>query len=127
MRNTGLYAVFAAAVVVVTGITGFAQTYDAAPGQGRLPNLSAEDRIRHMSAVLKLTADQQARLRPILQDYEKENAAINNAPALSQQEKASRRRKSREAKDAKIAQLLNPEQRAAFERSRKIREKMGIE
>ena len=96
----------------------------AAERQNALPRrLPPAERLMHMRRGLHLSPAQEARIKPIL---DRHDAGVRKIDADPEGEKQARKRKLRQATDASIMSVLLPEQRARFERSRQIREKMGI-
>ena len=104
--------------VSLAGCVAFAQDSattlpaGAAPGHDRVHKDSAEKRLKRMSKRLKLTDEQKEKLLPILQDEEKQAAAVEGDSALSPQQKHKKMREIRLASRSQMDPILTPEQKA---------------
>jgi Spy/CpxP family protein refolding chaperone len=78
-------------------------------GQGK-SGPSAEKRLQHLTRQLDLSAEQQAQIRPILQEEESQLAALRAETTLSREERRSRLQELYAATFKKIRPILTPEQ-----------------
>jgi protein CpxP len=73
-----------------------------------------EAHLQMLSEKLKLTDDQKAKLRPILQDQEKQLKAVHDDSSLSQEQKIAKKKAIHESFHEQINAELTPEQQAKF-------------
>jgi protein CpxP len=85
-------------------------------GGRRMP--SVDDQIKHLTKKLNLSADQQTKLKPILEDQRKQMEAIRDDSSLSRQDRFSKMQALRESSDADIKGVLNEEQQKNFDKMR---------
>jgi periplasmic protein CpxP/Spy len=85
-------------------------------GGRRMP--SVDDQIKHLTKKLNLSADQQTKLKPILEDQRKQMEAVHNDSSLSRQDRFSKMQALRESSDADIKGVLNEEQQKNFDKMR---------
>jgi periplasmic protein CpxP/Spy len=79
-------------------------------GQGRgMP--SVDDHVKLLTEKLDLTADQQAKIKTILEDQRQQMDAIRKDDSLSREDKMSKARALREASQAKVREILNDDQK----------------
>jgi Spy/CpxP family protein refolding chaperone len=78
----------------------------ARPARGR-----AERELQRMTARLSLTEEQQAKIRPILQDRNKQLDDLRAQSSLPQGEARAKAAEIRKSARQQIAQILTPEQR----------------
>jgi Spy/CpxP family protein refolding chaperone len=78
----------------------------APPARGRV-----ERQLQRMSQSLNLTDDQKARIRPILQERNKQLADLRAKSSLPQGEARAKAREIRKSARQQIDQILTPEQR----------------
>ena len=92
------------------------------PGMGRhmggrrMP--SVDEQLKHLSEKLNLTDDQQAKLKPILEDQRKQMEQIRDDSALSRQDRFSKMQELRQGSDTQIKNVLNEEQQKNFDKMR---------
>jgi protein CpxP len=98
----------------------FAQTAPAAPEAAPPPagmhghHMMAPDpdkQIAHMTAKLNLTADQQAQIKPILQDRQTQMMALHSDSTLAGPDKMAKMKSINQESHAKIEAVLNDEQK----------------
>ena len=87
-------------------------------GMGHRPMESVDDQIKHLTKKLKLSDDQQAKLKPILEDQRKQMEAIHNDSSLSREDRFSKMQALRQSSDAQIKSVLNEEQQKNFDKMR---------
>jgi protein CpxP len=85
-------------------------------GGRRMP--SVDDQIKHLTKKLNLSADQQTKLKPILEDQRKQMEAVHNDSSLSRQDRFSKMQALRQSSDADIKGVLNEEQQKNFDKMR---------
>jgi periplasmic protein CpxP/Spy len=71
----------------------------------------AEQRLKRLSKKVNLTDDQKEKVRPILQNEEKQTADLDNDSALTPQQKHKKTREIRMASRSQIDEILTPEQK----------------
>ena len=89
------------------------------PGMGRgMGRRPMDDQIKHLSKKLNLSDDQQAKLKPILEDQRKQMEAIHNDSSLSREDRFGKMQALRQSSDAQIKGVLNEEQQKSFDKMR---------
>ena len=79
-------------------------------GQGRgMPNV--EDHLKLLTEKLDLTADQQTKVKTILEDQRQQMDAIRKDDSLSREDKMSKMRALRETSQAKLREILTDDQK----------------
>jgi periplasmic protein CpxP/Spy len=86
--------------------------------------------LKHLSKRLNLSDDQQTKIKPILEDQQKQMQQLWSDNALSRQDRFSKMRDIRENSDAQIKNVLNQDQQKQFDKMReeqrsRMRERMG--
>jgi protein CpxP len=87
-------------------------------GMGRRPMESVDDQIKHLSKKLNLTDDQQAKLKPILEDQRKQMEQIHGDSSLSREDRFSKMQALRQSADTQIKSVLTEEQQKSFDKMR---------
>lgn len=87
-------------------------------GMGHHPMGSVDDQIKHLSKKLNLSDDQQAKLKPILEDQRKQMEAIHGDGSLSREDRFGKMQALRQSSDAEIKSVLNEEQQKSFDKMR---------
>ena len=87
-------------------------------GMGRRPMESVDDQIKHLSKKLNLTDDQQAKLKPILEDQRKQMEQIHGDSSLSREDRFSKMQALRQSSDTQIKSVLTEEQQKSFYKMR---------
>ena len=106
---------------LLTGLSAFAQDSSQpapAPQQNRRHGNSAEKRLKRMSKRLKLTDEQKEKLRPVLEEEEKQATAANADTTLSQQQKHKKMREIRLNSRSQMDAILTPEQKEQMPKMR---------
>lgn len=79
---------------------------------------SVADRIKHLTQKLNLTDDQQAKLKPILEDQRKQMEQIHNDSSLSREDRFSKMQQVRASSDTQIKAVLTADQQKKFDKMR---------
>ncbi|HYM08774.1 MAG TPA: hypothetical protein VEU11_19640 [Terriglobales bacterium] len=87
-------------------------------GMGHHPMMSVDDQLQHLTKKLKLSDDQQAKLKPILEDQNKQMQQIHNDSSLSREDRFSKMQDLRQSSDTQIKSVLNEEQQKSFDKMR---------
>jgi protein CpxP len=133
-RKSFVATAFLAALLSL-GVAAFAQNDQSAPppppasdqpsGQpgagkhmGGRPMMSVDDQVKHLSKKLNLSSDQQAKLKPILEDQRTQMEAVHNDASLSRQDRMSKMQDLRKSSDEQIKAVLNPDQQKNFDKMR---------
>jgi periplasmic protein CpxP/Spy len=77
-----------------------------------------DDQVKHLTQKLSLTDDQQAKLKPILEDQRKQMDQIHNDSSLSREDRFSKMQQARTAGDTQIKALLTADQQKKFDKMR---------
>ncbi len=92
------------------------------PGMGRhmgrrhMPTV--DDQLKHLTKKLNLSDDQQAKLKPILEDQRKQMDAIRDDSSMSRQDRFSKMQELRQSSDTQIKSVLNDDQQKTFDKMR---------
>jgi periplasmic protein CpxP/Spy len=86
--------------------------------------------LKHLSKRLNLSDDQQTKIKPILEDQQKQMQQLWSDNSLSRQDRFSKMRDIRENSDAQIKNMLNEDQQKNFDKMReeqrsRMRERRG--
>lgn len=87
-------------------------------GMGRRPMMSVDDQLQRLTKKLNLSDDQQAKLKPILEDQNKQMQQIHNDTSLSREDRFSKMQDLRQSSDTQIKSVLNEEQQKSFDKMR---------
>jgi len=79
---------------------------------------SVDDQIKHLTKKLSLSDDQQAKLKPILEDQRKQMETIHNDSSLSREDRFSKMQALRQSSDTQIKSVLNEDQQKNFDKMR---------
>jgi Spy/CpxP family protein refolding chaperone len=79
---------------------------------------SVDDQIKHLTKKLNLSDDQQAKLKPILEDQRKQMDTIHNDSSLSREDRFSKMQELRQNSDTQIKSVLNEDQQKNFDKMR---------
>jgi Spy/CpxP family protein refolding chaperone len=101
------------------GAVAFAQQNPPAGGgdqQGPRRGMpSVDDQLKTMTDKLNLTADQQAKIKPILEDSRTQMQAVMKDDSLSQDDRRAKMRGVRESTNSKIRDVLTDTQKKQFD------------
>lgn len=78
--------------------------------QGRLQRVTPESRLERMATRLNLSADQKAKILPILQEESKEIATLRNDTTLTRLQRQQKMQELRDRYHNRIKEQLTPEQ-----------------
>lgn len=109
-------------VICLLGAAAFAQQ-NSPPGGGDQPQPqgqrrgmpSVDDQIKMMTDRLNLTADQQAKIKPILENQRTQAQALMKDDSLSQDDKRAKMRSLRDSTNSKIRDVLTDAQKKQFD------------
>lgn len=87
-----------------------------APRQRRMMN--PDRQLEHMTKVLNLSADQQAQIKPILQDRQQQMQALWQDQSLSRQDRHAKAQAIQQDSRTKLEAALNDQQKQKFEEMR---------
>jgi periplasmic protein CpxP/Spy len=114
---------FAAGLIVVGQTSHAMQTAPApqehgAMGGSTMAAMTPEGRLKMLTEKLNLTEDQQAKLKPILEDQSKQMKALHGDASLAPAEKQAKMKELHEASTEKINAVLTPDQQAKWKQMR---------
>ena len=123
MKRWLTMAALSSALLVGAGV---ARAQDAPPpddggaphggmGPGRR-GMDPAKRLEHMTKRYQLSADQQAQVKPILTDEQQQMQSLRSDTALSREDRFAKMKSIHEQSRAKIEGVLNPTQKAEFEK-----------
>ena len=104
-----LIVLTALAVTLTMGASAWAQM-----GEGHGP-MSADQRLQMMTKQLNLTADQQQKIKPLLESQSQQMQALHQDTSLSQEDRMNKMQQIRQSTNEQIKSSLNPEQQQKFE------------
>jgi len=99
-----------------------AQEHSAMGGHG-IGQMTPEDRLKMLTEKLNLTEDQQAKLKPILEDQSKLMKALHDDASLAPADKQAKMKELHESSVEKMNAILTPEQQTKWKQMRQ--EMMG--
>ena len=113
---------FAAALMVV-GPASHAQETPAAHEHGAMGGspmgmMTPEARLKMLTEKLNLTDDQQAKLKPVLEDQSKQMKALHEDTSLAPADRQAKMKELHESSMAKLNDILTPEQQAKWKQMR---------
>jgi periplasmic protein CpxP/Spy len=76
---------------------------------------NVDDHVKELSAKLNLTADQQAKVKTILQDTHQQVQTVMKDESLSKDDKHARMKALHESVQAKVREVLNDDQKPKFD------------
>ena len=76
---------------------------------------SVEDQLKNLTEKLSLTDDQQAKIKPILEDSRAQMQKVMQDDSMSREDKMAKGRTLREASNSKIREVLNDDQKKKFD------------
>ena len=87
-------------------------------GQGRGQGMNADAQLEHMSRTLNLTDDQKAKIKPILEDQDKQMHQVMQDTSVAQQDKRGKFREIHENAMSQIKPILTSDQQKKLESMR---------
>jgi Spy/CpxP family protein refolding chaperone len=87
---------------------------DQQQGQRRGP-MSVDDQLKNLTDRLSLTADQQGKIKPVLEDRNTQMQALMKDQSLSQEDRRSKGRAIQESTTAKIRDVLTDDQKKKYD------------
>jgi periplasmic protein CpxP/Spy len=133
MRYTASALALASLLCLPVGAT-FAQAQQdstaapAADNSGAMQNMhrmrpmSVDQQLDHMTKALNLTSDQQGQIKPLLEGRRQQMMSIHQDQTLSREDRMSKMETLDNDTHAKIAAVLNPDQKSKFEQMAQRRE-----
>jgi periplasmic protein CpxP/Spy len=82
---------------------------------GRHDQMDPKARAQHLTKQLDLNSDQQAKVQSILEDLQKQMAAMRNDNSTSQQDRRAQFMQLRQTTSSQIRAVLNPDQQKKFD------------
>jgi Spy/CpxP family protein refolding chaperone len=88
--------------------------------------MSADQRLEHMTQMLNLTADQQAKIKPLLETEQTQMQSLRADSSLSRDDRRAKAQQLRESTNQQINGILTPEQQQKWQQAQeRHREHMG--
>ena len=110
-----------AAVLCGLMTTGIAKA-QATPDSSSDPSArqgGAPDRLEHMSQQLNLTPEQKEKLRPMLEQEQKQMIELRHDPNLTEEQKRAKEREIHQSFRPQLENVLTPQQRTQFREQRR--------
>lgn len=130
MRNKLFMSLFLALAVSVpmwaqSSSTDQSQPSNNAPAQGwrghrRMPN--ADQQLKHMTKMLNLTEDQQAKIKPILEDRQQKFSTLMQDSSLSRDDRRAKFQEIATASQQQVRANLTPDQLKTMDEMRAKRQ-----
>ncbi|MFZ0864524.1 MAG: hypothetical protein ABR881_30145 [Candidatus Sulfotelmatobacter sp.] len=111
-----LLLAFAAGLMIVGQTSQALQAAPAAQEHGAMggPAMTPESRLKMLTEKLNLTEDQQAKLKPVLEDESKQMKALHDDTSLAPADKRAKMKELHESSTEKINAVLTPDQQAKW-------------
>lgn len=115
---------FAAGLLVVGQTSHALQTAPAAQDQGAMKAehpmgaMTPESRLKMLTEKLDLTEDQQAKLKPILEDQSTQMKALHDDSSLAPEDKRTKMKELHDSSIEKMNAILNPDQQTKWKQMR---------
>jgi Spy/CpxP family protein refolding chaperone len=119
-------ALFVFVLIMTLGVclSGYAQSDQQEPsqqqgphgmgrGHGRPP--SPDQQLAHLTQALNLTSDQQAKIKPILEDQSKQMEALRQDTSTSRQDRFAKMQEIMKNSHTQIREVLNSDQQQKFD------------
>jgi len=107
-RKCFLFAMTAALGFVLGGGVALAQRGDRQPP-------SVDEQVKRLTERLNLSADQQGKIKPILEDERQQMKSLRSDSSLSREDRMSKMRSIRETAASKIKDNLNDDQKKQYD------------
>ena len=105
--------------LLVLGVALGANAQEGAPppgGQmGQRHRMSPDEQLQRLDKSLKLTDDQKASIKPILEDRQKKMESLHSDSSLSREDRMTKMRSIMEESNGKIRDVLNDDQKKQFD------------
>jgi len=105
--------------LLVLGVALGASAQEAGPppgGQmGQRHRMSPDEQLQRLDKSLKLTDDQKASIKPILEDRQKKMESLHSDSSLSREDRMSKSKSIMEESNGKIRDVLNDDQKKQFD------------
>lgn len=101
-----------------SGTALVAQMQDQVPpsAQGqRMAPMSTDQRLQHLTQMLNLTTDQQAKIRPILENESQQMQSLRSDTSMAREDKMAKARSIRETTNSQITPILTSEQQQKWQ------------
>jgi Spy/CpxP family protein refolding chaperone len=85
---------------------------------GRHGMQTVDDQLQNLTKKLNLTADQQAKLKPILEDQRAQMEKLHSDTSLSREDRFGKMQELRQNSDTQIKSVLNEDQQKTFDKMR---------
>lgn len=133
LKNSMKHTLFALALGGIIAVSANAALYaqdnsaqptpqpsgDQQPGQSHRGHRMSPDRqLAHLSKTLDLSSDQQAQIKPILQDRQQKMQALWQDQSLSRQDRRAKAQAIQQDSQTKLEAALNDQQKQKFEEMR---------
>jgi protein CpxP len=100
------------------GMTAFAQDQSTTPPPMHGPHgqmMSPDKQLEHLTKTLNLTSDQQAQIKPILENQQQQMMQLHQDQSLSRDDKMAKAKSLHDDTTGKIKAVLNDEQKQKYE------------
>ena len=124
MKNRLLF-LFVLVLTFGLGLTSYAQSDQQQPsqeqgehhgkGHGHGGPPSADQELAHMTKTLNLTSDQQAKIKPMLDDSFKQMQSVHSDTSLSEQDRSSKMQEIHKSLSSEVREVLTPDQQTKFD------------
>ena len=119
-----ILSAFVAGMIVMAPISHAGQTAPAAQEHGAMGGgsmmgpMTPENRLKMLSEKLNLTEDQQAKLKPILEDQSKQMKAIHDDSSLAPADRQAKMKELHDSSVEKMNAILTPDQQVKWKQMR---------
>jgi Spy/CpxP family protein refolding chaperone len=102
-------------VFAIVGVSAWAQM--GPPGGGQMGHgpMTADQRMQMLTKQLNLTADQQEKIKPILESESQQMQALHQDSSLSREDRMSKMQQIRQSSNEQIKSNLNSDQQQKFD------------
>ena len=104
------------AAVALGGLVALCNTATAQDKGGGKRGPSVEERMTRLTEELKLTTEQQPKVKAALEDQQKQMGELRGDTSLSREDRRSKMTSIREATDKKLKEILKPDQWDKYEK-----------
>jgi len=115
MMHQRLLTIAASGLLALGVAVNGAQVWAQGGPQGRGPRMTPEERLKRLDQALKLTDDQKGKIKPILEDQQKQMEALRSDSSLSQDDRRAKMRSIMQDGNAKIREQLTDDQKKQFD------------